>query len=84
MTVSSLEDAVPHVASSLDVQQVLTEIVSEAVALLKAETGDIILKDADRDVFVIVAAARHTRGVVGTEYPLDQGLAARVLAWATR
>jgi hypothetical protein len=39
LTVSSLDDAVPHVASSLDVQQVLTEIVGEAVSLLKAETG---------------------------------------------
>jgi hypothetical protein len=39
LTVSSLDDAAPQVASSLDVQQVLTEIVGEAVSLLKAETG---------------------------------------------
>jgi GAF domain-containing protein len=74
-----LEETVPHLASSLDVEQVLTEIVTEAVSLLKAETGDIILRDAEKDLFRVVAAARHAVGVVGQEYPIDQGLAARVL-----
>ena len=76
---SALEDAVPRIAPSLDVQEVLTEIVTEATSLLKAETGDLILKDARKNVFRIVAAARHATGVIGQEYPLDQGLAARVL-----
>ena len=77
---SPLEDAVPRIAPSLDVQEVLTEIVSEAASLLRAETGDIILVDSDKQVFRIVAAARHATGVIGKEYPLDQGLAARVVA----
>jgi DNA-binding PucR family transcriptional regulator len=75
----SLAETVPRVDASLDVEQVLTDIVSQAVSLLKAETGDIILKDAEKDLFRVVAAARHATGVVGQEYPLDQGLAARVL-----
>jgi GAF domain-containing protein len=77
--VSSLEDAVARIAPSLDVEEVLTEIVTEATSLLKAETGDLILKDAEKHVFRIVAAARHASGVLGVEYPLDEGLAARVL-----
>jgi DNA-binding PucR family transcriptional regulator len=75
----SLAETVPSVGSSLDVEQVLTDIVTQAVSLLKAETGDIILKDAEKGLFRVVAAARYATGVVGQEYPLDQGLAARVL-----
>ncbi|MEO8687234.1 MAG: GAF domain-containing protein [Solirubrobacteraceae bacterium] len=79
MAVTPLEDSVPRIAPSLDVQEVLTEIVTEATSLLKAETGDLILKDARKSVFRIVAASRHAPGVIGQEYPLDKGLAARVL-----
>jgi DNA-binding PucR family transcriptional regulator len=75
----SLAETVPRVDASLDVEQVLTDIVTQAVSLLKAETGDIILKDAEKELFRLVAAARHPTEVVGQVYPLDQGLAARVL-----
>lgn len=37
-------------ASSLDVQEVITEIVIEAVSLLGGERGDIILKDVKAGV----------------------------------
>jgi DNA-binding PucR family transcriptional regulator len=76
---SPLADIVPRVDASLDVAEVLTDIITRAVSLLKAETGDIILRDDEQQVFRVVAAARYTTGVVGKEYPLDQGLAARVL-----
>jgi DNA-binding PucR family transcriptional regulator len=79
---SALSNAVPRIAPSLDLQEVLTDIVTEAAELLHATTGDIIMIDREHGVFRIVAAARHGTGVVGEEFPLDEGLSARVVTAA--
>jgi len=72
-------DLVPEVEDALDLQEVLTEIVSEATALVGADAGDIILKDDEAGVLRVVAVAGLPVSMLGVEYGLHEGLAARVL-----
>ena len=71
---------IPGITDALNLQEVLTEIVSEATELLRAEAGDIILKDAEAGVLRVVAVAGFPSELVGVEYGLEEGLAARVMS----
>ena len=77
---NTAEGPMPRVSSSLDVQEVLTAITIEAVSLLRADVGDIILKDDQEGVFRVVAEAGRRPRMVGKEYPLGHGLCGDVLA----
>jgi sugar diacid utilization regulator len=69
-----------RIAASLDYEDVLTEIVRDAVELLRADSGDISLCDPRRKVMRVVAAVNFPSELVGVEVGLDEGLAGRVLA----
>lgn len=69
-----------RIAASLDYEDVLTEIVRDAVELLRADSGDISLCDPRRKVMRVVAAFNFPSELVGVEVGLDEGLAGRVLA----
>lgn len=76
----AFRELIPEAADALDLQEVLTEIVSEATDLLKAESGDIILKDAEAGVLRVVAVAGFPPEIVGVEYGLEEGLVSRVMS----
>ncbi|MBI4259123.1 MAG: GAF domain-containing protein, partial [Actinobacteria bacterium] len=68
------------VASSLDLEQMLAEIVRDAVELLGADSGDMLLRDPGRPVLRVVAVANFADDMVGFEMGLDEGLSARAMA----
>lgn len=67
-------------AASLDLPSVLTEIVRDAVELLAADSGDMLLADRERGVLRVVAVADFPEEMVGFEMGLDEGVSARAMA----
>ena len=67
-------------AASLDLRSVLTEIVRDAVELLAADSGDMLLADRERSVLRVVAVADFSEEMVGFEMGLDEGVSARAMA----
>lgn len=78
--VQRLHATAQRVASSLDVDEVLSEIVSDAVELLGADSGDMLLRDPEREVLRVVAVSNFPRDMVDFEMGTDEGLSSRAMA----
>lgn len=75
-----LHGTAQRVAASLDVDEVLSEIVRDAVDLLDADSGDMLLRDPDRGVLRVVAVANFPDEMVGFEIATDEGVSPRAMA----
>lgn len=69
-----------RVAASLDLDEVLTQIVGDAVELLGADSGDMLLLDPDRSMLRIAAVANFEPEMVGFEMTLGEGVSSRAMA----
>ncbi|HYF12008.1 MAG TPA: GAF domain-containing protein, partial [Actinomycetota bacterium] len=69
-----------RVAASLRLDEVLTAIVGDAVELLGASSGDVLLLDEDREVLRVAAVANLLPEMVGFEMRNDEGVSARAMA----
>jgi len=78
--VARLNATAQHVAASLDLDEVLTNVVSDAVELLGGDTGDMILLDEDRDVLRVAAVAACPPEMVGFEMARDEGVSAAAMS----
>src|ERR1700704_5700498 len=68
-----------RVAASLDLDEVLAEIIRDATYLLGADMGDIVLLDASTGTLRIVAASGQQEAL-GVEWSADKGLSSRTMA----
>ena len=68
-----------RVAESLDLDTVLTSIVTDATALLGADSGDMLLWDRERDVLRVVAVANFPPEMVGFELAFGEGLSSQAI-----
>ncbi len=68
-----------RVAASLDLDEVLDEIIRDATYLLGADMGDIVLLDASTGTLRIVAASGQQEAL-GVEWNADKGLSSRTMA----
>ena len=71
-----------RVAESLDLDTVLTSIVTDATALLGADSGDMLLWDRERDVLRVVAVANFPPEMVGFELAFGEGLSSQAILGA--
>jgi sugar diacid utilization regulator len=69
-----------RVAASLDLDHVLAEIVRDAVELLGADSGDMLLLDQERNVLRVVAVASFPPEMVGFEMGTNEGVSSRAMA----
>jgi GAF domain-containing protein/sugar diacid utilization regulator len=68
-----------RVAASLELDEVLEEIIRDATELLGADMGDIVLLDSETNRLRIVAASRQQESL-GIEWSAHKGLSARTMA----
>lgn len=68
-----------RVAGSLDLDEVLGEIVRDAVELLGADSGDMLLLEDDRRVLRVAAVANFPPEMLGFEMGPDEGVSARAM-----
>ena len=68
-----------RVAESLDLDTVLTSIVTDATALLGADSGDMLLWDRERDVLRVVAVANFPPEMLGFELAFGEGLSSQAI-----
>ncbi len=80
VAVQRLHATAQRVAASLDVDEVLSEIVSDAVELLGADSGDMLLRDPEREVLRVAAVSNFPPEMVGFEMGTDEGLSSRAMA----
>lgn len=78
--IQRLHATAQRVAASLDVDEVLSEIVRDAADLLRANSGDMLLRDPDRDVLQVVAVAHFPPEMVGFEMGTGEGVSSRAMA----
>ncbi len=78
--VHRLHATAQRVAASLDVDEVLSEIVRDAAELLRADSGDMLLREPERDVLRVVAVAQFPPKMVGFEMGTDEGVSSRAMA----
>ena len=77
---TALLKAAQTVTSELELDAVLQRLVDEVAALLGAEAVDCFLLDPDRGVLRCAAVHGQPEGVVGFEFPAEQGLAGRAIS----
>ncbi len=68
-----------RVAESLDLDTVLTSIVTDATALLGADSGDMLLWDRERDVLRVVAVANFPPEMLGFELAFGEGMSSQAI-----
>ena len=68
-----------RVAESLDLDTVLTSIVTDATALLGADSGDMLLWDRDRDLLRVVAVANFPPEMLGFELAFGEGMSSQAI-----
>ena len=68
-----------RVAESLDLDTVLTSIVEDARALLRADSGDMLLWDRERDLLRVVAASERHTDLLGFEMPFGSGMSTQAI-----
>lgn len=78
--VARLHETAQRVAASLDLDQVLPEIVRDAAELLSADNGDMLLLDEERRRLRVVAVANFPSEMVGFEMELGEGVSSRAMA----
>src|SRR5688572_19268481 len=68
-----------RVAESLDLDTVLSSIVDDATTLLGADSGDILLRDRERDVLRVVAVSNFPPDMLGFEMRFGEGLSSQAI-----
>ena len=68
-----------RVTESLDLDTVLSAIVEDARALLRADSGDMLLWDRDRDRLRVVAISQRPTDLVGFEMAFGEGLSTQAI-----
>jgi sugar diacid utilization regulator/GAF domain-containing protein len=74
-----LDATTSRIAASLRLDDVLAEIVRDAVELLGASSGDMLLLDDERDVLRVVAVANLLPEMLGFEMRTDEGVSSRAM-----
>ena len=72
-----------RVAESLDLETVLTSIVTDATALLGADSGDMLLWDRERDLLRVVAVANFPPEMLGFELAFGEGMSSQAILAST-
>jgi two-component system NtrC family sensor kinase len=68
------------IGSSLDLDEVLAQIMVETRAMLDAEGASVLLHDTDSDELIFTATAGpHSEALVGTRMPASAGIVGRAL-----
>lgn len=75
-----LQQTAQRVAASLDLDDVLGEIVRDAAELLEADSGDMLLVDEARATLRVVAVANFPSEMVGFEMDVGEGVSSRAIA----
>jgi sugar diacid utilization regulator len=78
--VARLNATAQHVVASLDLDEVLTQIVRDAVELLSADNGDMLLLDEEQDVLRVAAVAAFPPEMLGFEMGRDEGVSAQAMS----
>ena len=68
-----------RVTESLDLDTVLTAIVDDARALLRADSGDMLLWDRERDRLHVVAVSKRPTDLLGFEMAFGEGLSTQAM-----
>jgi len=68
-----------RVTESLDLDTVLTAIVDDARALLRADSGDMLLWDRERDRLRVVAVSKRPTDLLGFEMAFGEGLSTQTM-----
>ena len=68
-----------RVAESLDLDTVLSSIVDDATTLLGADSGDILLRDRERDTLRVVALSNFPPDMLGFEMRFGEGLSSQAI-----
>ena len=68
-----------RVTESLDLETVLSAIVEDARALLRADSGDMLLWDRDRDQLRVVAVSQRPTELLGFEMAFGEGLSTQAI-----
>ena len=68
-----------RVTESLDLDTVLTAIVDDARALLRADSGDMLLWDRERDRLHVVAVSKRPTDLLGWEMAFGEGLSTQAI-----
>jgi sugar diacid utilization regulator len=78
--VARLQETAQRVAASLDLDDVLSEIVRDAAELLGADSGDMLLLDEEQRTLRVVAVANFPSEMVGFEMDLGEGVSSRAMS----
>jgi sugar diacid utilization regulator len=78
--VAKLQETAQRVAASLDLDDVLSEIVRDAAELLGADSGDMLLLDEHQQMLRVVAVANFPSEMVGFEMALGEGVSSRAMS----
>ncbi|HEV8281576.1 MAG TPA: helix-turn-helix domain-containing protein [Candidatus Limnocylindrales bacterium] len=68
-----------RVTESLDLETVLTAIVDDARALLRADSGDMLLWDRERDRLRVVAVSKRPTDLLGFEMDFGEGMSTQAI-----
>ncbi|HEV8696793.1 MAG TPA: helix-turn-helix domain-containing protein [Candidatus Limnocylindrales bacterium] len=68
-----------RVTESLDLDTVLTAIVDDARALLRADSGDMLLWDRERDRLRVVAVSKRPTDLLGFEMDFGEGMSTQAI-----
>ena len=68
-----------RVTESLDLDTVLTAIVDDARALLRADSGDMLLWDREHDRLHVVAVSKRPTDLLGFEMAFGEGLSTQAM-----
>jgi len=68
-----------RVTESLDLETVLSAIVEDARALLRADSGDMLLWDRERDRLHVVAVSKRPTDLLGFEMAFGEGLSTQAI-----
>ena len=68
-----------RVTESLDLQTVLSAIVDDARALLRADSGDMLLWDREQDRLRVVAVSKRPADLLGFEMDFGEGISTQAI-----
>ena len=68
-----------RITESLDLDTVLTAIVEDARVLLRADSGDMLLWDRERDRLRVVAVSKRPTDLLGFEMDFGEGLSTQAI-----
>ena len=68
-----------RITESLDLDTVLSAIVEDARALLRADSGDMLLWDRERDRLRVVAVSQRPTDLLGFEMAFGEGLSTQAI-----